>query len=928
MKRFLVFVIICVVSLGVGFTVFRFMTLEELIFVNQTVFEVNIGNTFTLDIVTENLKAGHSVTATIADPTIVAPENAEKFEFSAVSGGKTTITISSDVEGFTPVRIQVTVGSGDATSPYFVNSVEDLVAINGDAYRPFNRYYKLTTDISLTNVDFTPIANGVDAGFTGSFNFNGHTISGLNLTTSENIPYAGLFAKIGTDGVVSNVKLQDCNVNGNFEYAGVLAGINDGTVTYATVSNSVVRNENENAIIGGMVGLNSGSIYKSYTENNQISATGTNSIAGGLVGSLKTTSATKASVSVCYAKNNVSASKFVGGLTGENKGALIENCYTGSTFGDYKLSSQSADACLGGISGLVEYTTVGSAVSNAAVIDCYTVINFDTTATNKGAIIGKNTAYNNSTSKNEIFGNYYISTMQVAGIATGTTANDDSSIGIYSKSMEELTSQSTYYSYTDGTSDYYWTFDKVWEMNGIESLLPSLNFEGPYVPTSSGKAKDPSAITSVSDLLNLNGETGDYKLLTNLTLTNWTPIDFNGRLYCPLKQDGTSEFTIELQVASDDYVNDGCVALFKELGSNAVIENITITINVSNVTTAGKIASIASVNKGVITNCKSSGTITTNKVSESVYLGGIAAENFGTIQNSESSVAINMTTAPQIFYNGGIAAYNYANSFIDSCNNNGTLTISTQSQGNVGGIAGQNEGTVNYCINNGKVDGAYDAAEGAYYGGLVGYLGQAKLTKSSNFGMVKGTNIGGIVGYANGVISECQSQASLEGQRVGGLVCVQALGSIDDCVSINTITGKDDNSVICGIAYQVYITVNGDAVTRTIFSATQFLGSGTKYYETKSTVRGSGDIFAGFEPDPVYHSSIYVKYGDAKRSVAKFEAFAWAGYEYDCPVTEEQARSANLVSEVNKSDKYDYNFSSLIWSFQDGELPQLKNVAK
>ena len=65
MKRFWVFVIICVVALGIGFTVFRFMTREEILYVNQTVFEVNRGETKKIELVKKNLKAGHAPKAEI-----------------------------------------------------------------------------------------------------------------------------------------------------------------------------------------------------------------------------------------------------------------------------------------------------------------------------------------------------------------------------------------------------------------------------------------------------------------------------------------------------------------------------------------------------------------------------------------------------------------------------------------------------------------------------------------------------------------------------------------------------------------------------------------------------------------------------------------------------------------------------------------------
>ena len=282
MKRFWVFVVICIVSLGIGFTIFRFMTLDEVVYVNQTVFEVNVGDTFTLDIVKKNLKKGSKVETEIGDDNLVGNTN-DEYTFTAKKGGQTTITVSSNIEKFIPVKVQVTVGSGEANSPYFIKDATDLAKI-GSSEMPLNRYYKLTSDINMTGVNWTPIANGIDEGFNGTFDFNGHTISNLNLGSSDGIKLGGLFATIGSNGKVANGKFANCVVEADFDIAGVLAGVNKGQVLMISADNCRVSDGKADAIVGGLVGKNNGTISKASIENSSVDATASNAIAGGLVG--------------------------------------------------------------------------------------------------------------------------------------------------------------------------------------------------------------------------------------------------------------------------------------------------------------------------------------------------------------------------------------------------------------------------------------------------------------------------------------------------------------------------------------------------------------------------------------------------------------------------------------------------------------------
>lgn len=65
----------------------------------------------------------------------------------------------------------------------------------------------LTADIDLNGQEWTPIANsGVNNGYTGTFDGQGHVIHGICVTTGVSSRPQGLFGIIARTGTVRNVK--------------------------------------------------------------------------------------------------------------------------------------------------------------------------------------------------------------------------------------------------------------------------------------------------------------------------------------------------------------------------------------------------------------------------------------------------------------------------------------------------------------------------------------------------------------------------------------------------------------------------------------------------------------------------------------------------------------------------------------------------
>lgn len=141
-------------------------------------------------------------------------------------------------------------------------------------------------------IEWIPIgkSSSDDDAYTGTFDGNGHTISGLYFNKS-NSWYVGLFGCIGTEGKISNVGVSDSYFqSSNCPYIGGVCGSNSGELQNCSNSSTVIGKENEYRI-GGVCGNNSGTIKS------------------------------------CYNTASVSGQYSVGGVCGDNYEGPITNCY-------------------------------------------------------------------------------------------------------------------------------------------------------------------------------------------------------------------------------------------------------------------------------------------------------------------------------------------------------------------------------------------------------------------------------------------------------------------------------------------------------------------------------------------------------------------------------------------------------------------------
>ncbi|MBR3867071.1 MAG: Ig-like domain-containing protein [Butyricicoccus sp.] len=275
--------------------------------------------------------------------------------------------------------------------------------------------------------------------------------------------------------------------------------------------------------------------------------------------------------------------------------------------------------------------------------------------------------------------------------------------------------------------------------------------------TGSGTEADPYVITTAQQLADLaylvnnKSKDGDtlystlhYKLGADIDLggKEWTPIgttlsqSFKG-VFDGAGYDGARYEISRLKISQ--YAS-GYAGLFG-YASNATIKNITLLDSEIKASGSGAAGIVGYVLKSSIISCANSSAVT---LAASGNAGGIV----GCIGNSTTPSTIkncinngNITGGSS---SGGICG-NLINSIIEECYNTGAIQ-SSSSDGKVGGIAGYSDtGTplIKNCYNTGGISGNFNS----HSGGILGELAKGTVVNCHSYGTVTGKTPNAIVGY-------------------------------------------------------------------------------------------------------------------------------------------------------------------------------------
>lgn len=970
MKKFIVFCLILIVTVSLGVTVFYFMRDNEELVVNaEPYIYANKGDLLEIDVTLKHAKVGNEVIMTSLTESVLE-WNPALNGFEAIEGGAGVIEIKTKNAKIPAVHIQVNVGNGMKEAPFFIDSEEDLLGIGTNGIYELSHNYILQQDISLTS-NFTPIAKGSLSGFTGTLNGNGYAIRNLTIADTAGVTDAGLFAKIGSTGIVTNLILTDVNVNGQFENAGAIAGVNLGTI-------------NRSEVIGGSV-----------------TSTLANSNVGGVAGVVEFSNSNVGRIDRTVASVSVSGTLNLGGLVGVNKGAIIVNSYV--ILDDNNVITVLADGAIaGGIVGLnVDLNNKVSTMKNCYVKGGNIIIaqGLDDTTIKLASIIGFNDESSNSTSNN-LMGLYTDNTLLTAANhefnLTFTEAEKAKEInfrGIYTSFPKDasdkiIASELISYIPSDASSnaDYVsWDFANVWMLDSsVNNGYPILNKLGADVPDDIALVYDPSRISTAEDLINLasavqNGTASNYyKLENDITLTgDFTPIGTNARPFNGIFE-GNGHIIKGLNISSSviDSLGESknkLVGLFGKISSSATIRNL-ILDGVTIADGATYAGALVGYSEGTIQNITITQTALnaeTDNISATYAVGGIAGISLGLIENckvANQTIAVKAISKNSSRYAGGIAGLNgQENSSATAIIRNSSVVTSyvydneqntdfpsnfkfkfrdtlTKAIYFVGGIAGANyyQVTQNYVY---KTDLEID--EYSEKGVVAGIAGLSKGIALLNEGIaevsynkvldgtIKGFVAGGLVSYLYGIAQFNHVEVNtIYGLLVSGLTNdIKINGRLNNCFSkshlVNSYSWGGSAGMTNYVRYYVENRIVGFEVSyygefKTCFSACTF-ESTNEYsrYDSNADYRNESNFIYTVRYDGYGNNLIWVETGHATYDKSVFLGDSRIHDIYG--ISNEEAKL--MVNEQTTITLFTKNgFSTEYWSFDTMSYPTILNL--
>lgn len=270
-------------------------------------------------------------------------------------------------------------GDGSEDNPYLISTAGELLwfckEVNGELSIPSQGYSglsnaRLVADIDLSSVchpaksyseevSWTPIGGKTGVAYEGTFDGNGHKITGLYINTAKldaSYKDVGLFGKITQDDKIMDLEVQGTIIAPNADEVGMIAGIQ-----YGFVDNCVAR----------------GTIYAGR-------------VSGGIGGTLLNLGRIKRCTSyvniISDAQHTADCVESAGGIAGEVLcGASISDC---SYYGNITMTAANAYqgvASVGGIVGSINHRVSGYFTLNRCYVDKSVTI---TTSCNAGGMVG------------------------------------------------------------------------------------------------------------------------------------------------------------------------------------------------------------------------------------------------------------------------------------------------------------------------------------------------------------------------------------------------------------------------------------------------------------------------------------------------------------------------------------------------------------
>jgi RHS repeat-associated protein len=524
-------------------------------------------------------------------------------------------------------------GTGDPCNPYQIATKADLLALAANT-GDYGKCFILTANINMQGRIFAQaiIAAGGSPAFTGTFDGNGHRISGFIINGGSN-SYIGLFGQINAGGSVKNLGLEEFAVVSGSSNVGGLAGCNNGGSVINCHSTGDVSGSGNN--VGGLIGYYSGNSINNCYSTGKVS--GGSNYVGGLVGYYSSGS----SISSCYSTGAVSGSAYyVGGLVGYYGGGNISNCYsTGAVSGSG--SSPYYWNC-GYIGGLVGW-------NDGSISNCYSTGTVSGSGNNVGGLVGYNTGS---------IRNCYSSTGTVSGSSgpsnVGGLVGYNNGNGIISNcySMDTVSGGSNYVGGLVGENDG--SISNCYSSTGTVSGSGNVGGLVGYNSGSGSSIENCSSTSQVSGNGQVGGLVGDNRSgsITNCYSSTGSVIGSSGSsnvggLVGQNESSGSIENCFSTEPVSGSSGSSNVGGLVGNNNSSSIDESYS-TGSVSGSSNVGGLVGYDS-GSGSISNCYSS----TGAVSGSSNVGGLVGYNNGYILDCYSTGHVDGSSNV-----GGLVGYN------------------------------------------------------------------------------------------------------------------------------------------------------------------------------------------------------------------------------------------------------------------------------
>ncbi len=762
---------------------------------------------------------------------------------------ETTYWVEASENGCISERVKIVVtipqycysgGQGSKDNPFLIANKDDLHYLSNNSSQ-WLYHFRQVADITFAPTDFenggtfynngkgfSPIGANSSyyyygynyKGFTGSYDGDEFSISGLKITRNDYQYNIGMFGYVAAGAKVFDLNLTNVNITGYYQ-TGAVAGLSDGTISNCSVSGSLSSNNNRGYYIGGIVGRSNGTIENcdmqglvngyyyvggivGYAEagtldNNHNSASvSSNYYTGGIAGQ------SVASITNCSnegAIQNINSGSNTGGIAGHSTGS-ITSCHNTGTINGY--------SNIGGLAGYHKGGAITDSYNSGAITSTY---NYGYVGGLVGQMYG-----------GDLIRSYNTGTINSSGYAGGLVGY-------------------TYYSYY---YDYGSSEINITNCYNIGDITSNQTAAGLVAYMYFG---------SITDSYN-EGE-------VNVTPGENYYSAYAGGLVAYLGYSSSSYSSNQ----NNAIVNSHNKGVVSASGSNSYAGGI-----------------VANWYGGTIDNCYNEATISSQAYAGGIvayaYDDYYYSNEDQVMKNTYNvgEITASGTSQSSSTYAGGLVGYS-SSIQMDNCYNQGVVTSSYVA----GGLIGyqyrnySNKGSISKSYNSGAVSAT---EKSSYAGGLVGQWTGGSITNSNNQAAVTAKYAaGGIAGSfssysssstASNLISSYNSGAissTGENSTAGGLVAVWSGGSLNKSYNLGNVSASQYVGGIAGntsSSYNTGITHSYNKGTITGTSVKSYAGGLIGYWYRSQVensynsgeVKGPGVLggLIGYGTDYYYYS--------------------------------------------------------------------------